>query len=245
MKPPAKAFRSKKRTDQSTAMPTQSPKPSKSTNKNADESRAQSLTTVFAAADRRTDQWRQLHALSRAWATAPANSDQAESLRADATRTFEAIARLEHCWAYPGPRLLNALSEAIEQRDATSFARLVQKASGALLSGDYRRDDFVWDLAGDGKDRPLDSTLPPDVSRSDSRKPYFEVLVVTPTEPAGWERAKDDMRRLRRGEDLFQYEPVHVGSFEDAAVAVLANDNIQAVVIIDGFQFASRYDRPA
>ena len=89
----------------------QSPKPSKSTNKNADESGAQDLTTVFAAADRRTDQWRQLHALSRAWATAPANSDQAESLRADAIRTFESIARLEHCWAYPGPRLMSALGD--------------------------------------------------------------------------------------------------------------------------------------
>src|SRR6188508_3399308 len=109
MKPPAKTFRSKKRLNSSTAMPTQSSKSSKSTNKNADESGAQDLTTVFAAADRRTDQWRQLHALSRAWATAPANSDQAESLRADATRALQSIARLEHCWAYPGPRLMAAL----------------------------------------------------------------------------------------------------------------------------------------
>jgi arginine decarboxylase len=244
MKPPAKHFRAKRRNDQPTTIPPAFPKASRAADKNADESRAQDLTTLFAAADRRTDQWRQLHALSRAWATAPANSDQAESLRADATRTFQSIARLEHCWAYPGPRMLTALGEAIEQRDASSFARLVQKASSALLSGDYRRDDFAWDLSGDSKDRPLDSTLPPDVNRGDSRKPYFEVLVVTPTEPAGWERAKEDMRRLRRGEDLFQYEPVHVGSFEDAAVAVLANDNIQAVVIIDGFQFASRHDMP-
>ncbi len=52
------------------------------------------------------------------------------------------------------------------------------------------------------------------------------------------------MRRLRRPDDAFHYEAVHVGSFEDAALAVMVNDSIQAVVIFDGFQFASRHDMP-
>ena len=86
-------------------------------------------------------------------------------------------------------------------------------------------------FAADGKDRALDAVLPPDLSRVDSRKPYFEVLIVTPTDPARWERAKEDMQRMRRAEDAFHYEAVHVGSFEDAALAVLVNDNLQAVVI--------------
>jgi arginine decarboxylase len=211
---------------------------------NVEQPCAQDLTPIFAAADNRTDQWRELHALSRAWATATPQGEQAESLRAEAARLFGSITRLEHCWAYPGPRLLAALGEAIEQRDAASFARLVQKVSGALLTGDYRRDDLAWDPAAEGKKRPLEAALPPDVNRGESRKPYFEVLVVTPSDPAGWERAKEDMRCLRRPEDAFHYEPVHVGSFEDAALAVVANDNLQAVVIIDGFQFASRHDMP-
>ena len=81
--------------------------------RNVDKTAAQDLTPVFAAADHRTDQWRQLHALSRAWATAPAKGAQAENLRTDAARTFGSLVRLEHCWAYPGPRLLTALGEAI------------------------------------------------------------------------------------------------------------------------------------
>jgi arginine decarboxylase len=207
-----------------------------------DPSPTQDLTPIFAAADHRTDQWRELHALSRAWATA--TGAQAGSLHAEAARTFAALTRLEHCWAYPGPRLLGALAAAIEQRDAASCARLVQKISAALLTGDFRREDFAWDLAAEGKDRPLEAALPPDVSRADSRKPYFEVLVVTPSDPAGWERVQEDMRRLRRPEDAFQYEAVIVGSFEDAGLAILANDNVQAVVVADGFQFASRHDMP-
>ena len=49
------------------------------------------------------------------------------------------------------------------------------------------------------------------------RASRFEVLIVTPTDPAHWDRAKADMRRMRRADDPFNYEVVHVGSFEDAA----------------------------
>jgi len=113
-------------------------------NKDADRPTTQDLTPIFAASDSRTDQWRELHALSRAWATVPANGAQAESLRGDAARTFQSLIRLEHSWAFPGPRLLKILAEAMDRREAASFARIVQKISGALLSGDYRRDDFAW-----------------------------------------------------------------------------------------------------
>jgi arginine decarboxylase len=49
---------------------------------------------------------------------------------------------------------------------------------------------------------------------------------------------------MRRPEDPFNYEVVQVGSFEDAALAVMVNDTLQAVVIIDGFQFGSRHELP-
>jgi arginine decarboxylase len=208
------------------------------------ESANNNLSTVFAAADKRIDQWRELHAMSRAWAEAPAQSEQAERLRADALRTFRTITRLEHCWAYPGSRLLRAVGEAIEERDAITFARLAQKVSGALLTSNFRRDDAAWDPKAEGEERPLEAALPPDAEHGAGRKPYFEVLIVTPTDPAGWDLAKEDMRRMRRSEDAFIYEVVHVGSFEDAALAVLANDDVQAVVIVDGFPYASRHDMP-
>ncbi len=72
----------------------------------------------------------------------------------------------------------------------------------------------------------------------------FEVLIVTPSDPATWDRAKADIRRMRRAEDAFHYEIAHVGSFEDAALAVLVNDSIQSVVIMDGFQYAPRHEMP-
>jgi arginine decarboxylase len=210
--------------------------------KKTDESRTQNLAGIFAAAVSRTDQWRELHALSRAWATAP--GIQAESQRTEAAQLFQTITRLEQCWAYPGPRLLAAIGEAIAQRDAATFVRLVQKVSSALLSGDYRRSEAAWDPAAESATRPLEAVLPPDLDQGETQKPSFEVLIVTPNDPATWERARADMKRMRRAEDAFHYDVVQAGSFEDAALAVLVNDNLQAVVIVDGFQFGSRLEMP-
>ncbi|HWR68185.1 MAG TPA: hypothetical protein VN416_04115, partial [Desulfomonilia bacterium] len=79
---------------------------------------SQDLATVFAVAATRVDKWSDLHALSRAWATAAAQGLEAERLQADVSRSFASIVRLEYCWAYPGSRLLKAISDAIAQRDA-------------------------------------------------------------------------------------------------------------------------------
>lgn len=199
-----------------------------------------SLSNVLVAASLRSDQWRQLNAAARAWAGA---GDASRSRARDACASlFDTVVRLEHCWAYPGERLLAALREALEGGDAALFARLVQKVSGALLSGDYRRDEAAWNTA-DAADRAVLDALPPDVTGT-ADKPYFEVLVVTPSDPSQWARAKEEMRRMQRADDAFQYSAVHVGSLEDALLAVMVNFDLQAVILVDGFSYASRHDVP-
>ncbi|MCC8362713.1 hypothetical protein LK996_06445 [Lysobacter sp. A6] len=200
------------------------------------------LNRVFAAAIAREDQWRQLNAYARAWADAKSGTDAREEIRGKCRKLLANISRLEHCWAYPGTRLLDSLRGSLEGGDATAFARLVQKASAALQSGDFRREDAAWDTNADGDTRVIDA-MPPDIDGGVG-KPYFEVLIVTPSDPAQWQRADDEVRRMRRPEDQFQYVPVHVGSFEDAALAVMVNTNIQSVVLVDGFQYASKHDLP-
>ena len=59
-----------------------------------------------------------------------------------------------------------------------------------------------------------------------------------------WPEIRETFRRLRRVEDEFVYEPVVVGSFEDAVLAVVFNHNLQAVVISDGFGYPSQYTVP-
>lgn len=213
------------------------------TDKKASKSNSRELSSLFAVAANRSDEWRQLNALTRAWAAADAKSPKAKSLASEAQALFSAISRLEYCWAYPGPRLLAGIAAAFEGSDAGTAARLVLKVSAALLSGDFRRDDTAWDPGAEGDARILDSA-PQAADALDSHKPYFEVLVVTPTDPAKWERSREEMRRLRRPDDAFNYTAVHVGSFEDAILAVMINDNLQSVVIYDGFQYSSRHDMP-
>jgi arginine decarboxylase len=201
------------------------------------------LGKIFAGAIYREDQWRQLNAYARAWAEAAAGSKAATDMRAKCRQWLANLARFEHCWAYPGPRLLEAVREALESGEASGFARLVRKVSDALLSSDFRRDEHVWDPTAEGEGRVLDS-MPSDIDGGPMARPYFEVLIVTPSDPSTWQRAKDEFRRLRRHDDQFEYAAVHVGSFEDAALAVMLNTDLQAVVLVDGFPFASRHDIP-
>ena len=86
--------------------------------------------------------------------------------------------------------------------------------------------------------------LPPTLGGSESRRPYFEVLIVTGSPATRWPMLAAEWRRLRRPLDSFVYEPVFVGSFEDAFCATVLNPDIAAVIIHEGFQFGSRFDAP-
>ena len=100
-----------------------------------------------------------------------------------------------------------------------------------------------WDSADEGEAQVADY-LPPTAEADEKHRPYFEVLSVTAADPSRYEQLRHDIRRLRRVDDPFVYELVQAGSFEDAIVAVLANPELQAVVIGDGFGFRSQREWP-
>ena len=201
------------------------------------------LANFFSASEARTDRWRQLNAAGRAWEAAVAQGKPDKKLHAEAAQLFAEIGPLESYWAYPGSRLMATVGEAIEQRNVGVLTRLVQKISNMLLTGAYRYDVAAWDPLQESEGNAGD-LLPPDAQQGEGHKPYFEALVVTPNDPSKWERARNELKRLRRPEDLFNYEIVQVGSFEDGVIGTIFNNNIQAVVIYDGFPFHSRHDLP-
>jgi arginine decarboxylase len=137
--------------------------------------------------------------------------------------------------------VLNAIKDRVAAGDAPGAARLVQRVSSALMSRSYRRDAGEWEAEEDAA--AADGVLPTALDES-TAKPYFEVLFVTPTPAARWPAHAQQIRKLRRAQDAFVYEPVFVGSFEDAAMAVILNTNLEAVVIYDGFPYASSRDVP-
>src|SRR5262250_229864 len=201
------------------------------------------LRDFFSAAEARTDRWRQMSAVARAWESSVTRGKPDEASRDEAAKLLGEVAILEDYWAYPGTRLMTTVRDALKEGNAAVFARVAQKISNALLTGSYRHETATWDPLEEGDGRVLDM-LPPEVQQGDGHKPYFEALVVTPNDPRGWERARNDLRRLRRPEDSFVYELVQVGSFEDGAIGAIFNTNVQAVVLYDGFEFRSRHDLP-
>ena len=200
--------------------------------------------TNLSMPDARHDRWAELAVVGRAWEAAARRGDgTVDKLRNDAGRLLEELAPLEEFFAFPGLRLRRALLEYIGNADAGLFAHLVQRISFGLSSGAYRHDTTLWEPGEETEVSVLDF-LPPSADQADSHRPYFEVLSVTTTDPSRYEQARHDARRLRRPDDAFIYELLQVGSFEDAILGVLANPDLQAVVISDGFTFRSRHELP-
>jgi arginine decarboxylase len=198
------------------------------------------LNQFFSASEARNDRWRTLNRSARALAA----GQGADALRAEFASVLEEVTPLEDFNGYPGPRLMGQVRERLKTADWTGLARLVQRISGALLTNSYRDDVEAWSAEDEGDARAPD-ILPPAVGRGQSRRPYFEVLMVSPAERSMWPAIRDTFHRLRREEDRFVYEAVVVGSFEDAMLAAIFNYNLQSVVISDGFGFASQYTSPA
>jgi arginine decarboxylase len=86
--------------------------------------------------------------------------------------------------------------------------------------------------------------LPPAFGHTGANRPYFETLVVTGVPDANWPSLGAEWRKLRRPVDPFIYEPVFVGSFEDAFCAAMLNADIAAVIVNEGFSYRSRHNAP-
>ena len=198
------------------------------------------VRSFFSASQDREERWRELHRVAKGMAA----GGQADKLRQEAQALLTQLGPLEELCGYPGARLMAQVSERLKEGDAKGLARLTQRISISLLSNSYRDDPEAWKSAEEDEDAHLPAILPPSIGRGQARKPYCEVLIVSPGEHSTWEPMREGIRKLRRDTDQFVVEPVVVGSFEDAVLAVLVNYNIQAVAMFDGFDYASKSALP-
>ncbi len=180
------------------------------------------LDNFFSAVAARLDLWRDLSRAAQAWGSNPASRGDA-GLHAACNEALTALLPMEAFQAYPGGRLVNAIKERVAAGDALGTARLVQRVSSALMSRSYRSDAGEWESEDDAQ--TAERAMPTSHGESTGR-PYFEVLFVTPTPSSRWAAHAQQIRKLRRPLDEFVYEPVFVGSFEDAALATILNTNL-------------------
>ncbi len=200
------------------------------------------LDHFFSTSAARLDRWRELNARAQTWA-ADAQSGKPRAGRAAVEASLVELYALEDFFAYPGPRLMKALAERISNDDAVGVGHLVRRISGAVLSGSYRYDSGEWETADDAID-DTPQRLSAAFGGGQSHRPYFETLFVTPSPAAARAKVAGEIRRLRRNEDAMIYEPVLVGSLEDALLATILNGKIEAVVIFDGIPVPSQHNVP-
>jgi arginine decarboxylase len=194
------------------------------------------IDRFFAGPSSRGDQWRNLAELAEAWSSGTGSRAQFEANLADVVPT-------EEFHAYPGHQLIAALRDHAAANDAPGTAKLSRRITRALLTRSYRQHPGDWD-ADEDEQSVNTSVLPPTLGHGDTRRPYFEVLIVTGAPATRWPALATEWRRLRRPLDAFVYEPVFVGSFEDAFCATVLNPDLAAVIIQEGFPFRSRHDAP-
>ena len=194
------------------------------------------IDQFFAGPGARADQWYQLVELAKSWSGGSANREEFEAALAE-------LAATEEFHAYPGLKLMTALRDAAAASDAHATATLARRITRALVTRSFRQNAGDWESHEDGEGASQ-AMLHPALARSDSHRPYFEVLIVTGAPAGHWPDLAEQWRRLRRPLDAFVYEPVFVGTFEDAFCSVILNTDLAAVIIHEGFAFRSRHDAP-
>jgi arginine decarboxylase len=194
------------------------------------------IDQFFSGPGARADEWRSLLEAAKAWSSGSEDRSRFETLLGQ-------IAVMEEFHAFPGPRLMSALRDRAASGDAAGTLALVMRMTQALQTRSFRQHSGDWDLHAED-DGEIPDLLPPAFGHTEQRRPYFETLVVTGVPAASWQNLAAEWRRLRRPVDQFIYEPVFVGSFEDAFCAVMVNPDIAAVIVNEGFSHRSRHDAP-
>jgi arginine decarboxylase len=198
----------------------------------------------FTGAEARFDRWRSLLQAARASeAAASQHRPEKEKYQATLSASLAELCQWEDFFAYPGQALLRTLTDRIASGDLVGTARLTQSISTALLTHSYRNNLADWETE-DQSPIGFSEKVVGTGEESALHRPYFEVLVVSPARSGMWSELRQELRKLRRPQDKFIYEPVFVGSFEDAVLGTILNGGIEAVIIYEGIPLASSHHSP-
>ncbi|GGH11213.1 decarboxylase [Alsobacter metallidurans] len=182
----------------------------------------------------RNDRWQALADQARDWA-------QDGKLPEGLADAVDELVVIEQFHAIPGAAAVERLRGLVESGEAEEAARLARHVSEILMLG--RGSDLADEWEADESAGAVD-IMPSIVDPGETRRPYFEVLYVTAQEEPRWKALRGQVRRLRRREDQFVYEPVFAGSIEDAICAAVLNPRLAAVVVGENIPVHSRHEAP-
>ena len=198
-------------------------------------SSAARIDQFFVMHSARADRWREVLSAAERW-------EQGQGTAKDVEKALADLEVLEEFHAYPGLHTMRTLRDRIAGDDARAVSSLVRRISDAILTNSFGREAEADDQGKD--DEGLPDLLPAGLSTRAVHRPYFEVLFVSNQPVARWPAIAAEIKRLRRPEDEFVYEPVLVRSAEDAICAAIVNPRIAACVINDGAALRSLHHAP-
>ena len=190
------------------------------------------IDQIFAVSGLRADHWRELLAIARRWQTGKAEGQ-------DVKNALTLLRAVETLHAYPGPQLMTALEGYLDAGQKEAFVALASRISFSIVANYYKEDAREWEVNPDLSQARAEL---PGAAQHGPHRPYFEVLIVAPADSPRVARNVQLLRAQRRDQDEFIYEPVVVGSFQDAFSAIASNSNINAVVYLKAL--ASRATTP-
>ena len=164
-----------------------------------------------------------------------------EAAREAVRAGLEVLRPIERYWAFPGQHVFSDLLGVFEAGRWRFLERLVTVIARLVSTDHYRSRDWssVW------RREFLPGQPGPDLEEivntplHEESRPYFEVLVVDSLAVEDESHLRSRHVEVRRPEDEFVYDVVVVPSFEDAALALLLNYNIQACVVRYSFPLES------
>ena len=179
----------------------------------------------------RGDAWASLADVTKRLSDARSPDELRPALQDEARELVRLLDPLETYWSYPGRSRLEQIALLCDIEDYESAMRKADTIT-RVISGNI--EEASTPEPGDGPQIAARSAVP-------AGRPTFQVLVVDDLPDADVIRLREELRRLRRAEDPFTYEPLFVPTFEDALLAVLLNSEIQACVIRPGFGVVSHF----
>lgn len=189
------------------------------------------IDRLFSTPSARADRWRYFSDAVEAWANGRDDGTEAK-------RRLAALMPYEDYYAFPGDAGMQSLVAGVEASDIKAAADAARRISSAILTRTYRS---LPNESADALDSGALTELMP-IGKGHITRPYFEVLVVVSLPKTLWAGLAAEIRQLRRHEDAFIYEPIIVGSYEDAVCAAMMNASIAAVVVYEGFALRSAHD---
>ena len=208
----------------------------------AHQKNCESLDYYHSASHQRFDTWHRLEEYIVRLHNKQGNNLSIKNDLAKASRALDVLEPIEFYWAFPSADDFRFLRNLFLREDYQSMASVVAKIVRALSSKTYRRQVLNLEDESDVSTSWDEKDAEDSYEQTRFDRHYFEVLIVDEISEKEERTLREGLLAIRQAKDKFIYDVVVVPTFEDALIAVMFNDNIQACVIRYGFPFTSRHD---